>query len=434
MWFLVLCLALSLAGTGAAPPVQSRIIGGWDCTKNSQPWQAALYHYSKFQCGGVLVHPEWVLTAAHCINDNYQLWLGRYNLFEHEDTAQFVQVRESFPHPEFNLSLLKNHTRLPEEDYSHDLMLLRLAEPAQITDAVRVLDLPTQEPQVGSTCYASGWGSIEPDKFIYPDDLQCVDLELLSNDPPSCLLHSARASTLLQLVLAGCSLDAQLFSSHPPSVFVGQQPHPCFLKPPVHHIRIPPTLPGPLAQFLTLAAVQDDTDKILGGEECEPHSQPWQVALFERGRFNCGASLISAHWVLSAAHCQTRFMTARLGEHNLRKRDGPEQLRTLARVIPHPLYEAHSHRHDVMLLRLTRPAHLSRQVHPVALPTALPPTGRGLRGVRLGGDSGGPLVCRGVLQGIVSWGDVPCDTTTKPGVYTKVCSYLEWIKETMKRN
>nr|AAB25185.1 tissue kallikrein A alpha-chain, CPK-A alpha-chain {N-terminal} {EC 3.4.21.35} [dogs, pancreas, Peptide Partial, 31 aa] [Canis lupus familiaris] len=31
------------------------IIGGRDCTKNSQPWQAALYHYSKFQCGGVLI-------------------------------------------------------------------------------------------------------------------------------------------------------------------------------------------------------------------------------------------------------------------------------------------------------------------------------------------------------------------------------------------
>nr|XP_045748003.1 kallikrein-15 isoform X1 [Mirounga angustirostris] len=246
--------------------------------------------------------------------------------------------------------------------------------------------------------------------------------------------------------------------------------------------------------LLVSAAAQDD--KMPGGEECEPHSQPWQVALFERGHFNCGASLISAHWVLSAAHCQTRFLRARLGQHNLRKGDGPEQLRTVARILPPPGYEARSHRHDILLLRLTRPARLSPQVRPGALPTRCPQPGEacvvsgwGLvpddkpgtkgstesqvslpdtlhcanisvipatscnrdypgrlvasmvcAGVEGGGmdscegDSGGPLVCGGVLQGIVSWGDVPCDATMKPGVYTKVCSYLEWIKETMKKN
>ncbi|XP_030617193.1 kallikrein-1 [Delphinapterus leucas] len=182
MYFPALCLALSLAGTGAVPLIQSRIIGGHECKKHSQPWQVALYHFSSFQCGGVLVDPQWVLTAAHCMSDNYQLWLGRHNLFEDEDTAQFAHVSKDFPHPDFNLSLLKNDTLPPGEDYSHDLMLLRLEGPVQITEDVQVLELPTKEPQLESTCYASGWGSIEPDKFIYPDDLQCVDLTVLSNE------------------------------------------------------------------------------------------------------------------------------------------------------------------------------------------------------------------------------------------------------------
>lgn len=69
------------------------------------------------------------------------------------------------------------------------------------------------------------------------------------------------------------------------------------------------------------------------------------------------------------------FMRVRLGEHNLRKRDGPEQLRTASRVIPHPRYEARSHRHDIMLLRLVQPARLTPQVRPVVLPTRCPHPG-----------------------------------------------------------
>ncbi|KAI2592580.1 kallikrein related peptidase 2 [Homo sapiens] len=67
MWDLVLSIALSVGCTGAVPLIQSRIVGGWECEKHSQPWQVAVYSHGWAHCGGVLVHPQWVLTAAHCL-------------------------------------------------------------------------------------------------------------------------------------------------------------------------------------------------------------------------------------------------------------------------------------------------------------------------------------------------------------------------------
>ncbi|XP_037373004.1 glandular kallikrein-like isoform X1 [Talpa occidentalis] len=165
---------------GAAPPVQSRIVGGWECEKHSQPWQAAIYHHGILECGGVLVHPQWVLTAARCMKSHYQVWLGRHDLLEDEHTAQFFQVTHHFPHPQFNKTLLEVRSRSPGEDYSHDLMLLRLEQPADLSGAVQVLELPTQEPHLWSACYVSGWGSLHPaETEKIPNRLHCVDLALL---------------------------------------------------------------------------------------------------------------------------------------------------------------------------------------------------------------------------------------------------------------
>ncbi|XP_069314062.1 kallikrein-13-like isoform X2 [Eulemur rufifrons] len=56
------------------------LTGGYTCLPHSQPWQAALLVRGRLLCGGVLVHPKWVLTAAHCLKDGYRIYLGKHAL------------------------------------------------------------------------------------------------------------------------------------------------------------------------------------------------------------------------------------------------------------------------------------------------------------------------------------------------------------------
>ena len=43
--------------------------------------------------------------------------------------------------------------------------------------------------------------------------------------------------------------------------------------------------------------------RVIGGETAKPGAWPWQIALYKNGRYNCGGSLISARWVVTASHC-----------------------------------------------------------------------------------------------------------------------------------
>ncbi|XP_032343734.1 kallikrein-8 isoform X1 [Camelus ferus] len=226
--------------------------------------------------------------------------------------------------------------------------------------------------------------------------------------------------------------------------------------------------------------------KVLQGQECKANSQPWQTALFQGNRLLCGGVLVDDHWVLTAAHCKKEKYTVRLGEHSLKKKDGTEQEMAVAQSIPHPCYNSSSddHSHDLMLIRLRGRASLGSKVKPINLADRCPQTGQKCTISGWGtvtspqenfpdtlncaeveifsqkqcedaypgkvtdgmvcagdssgadtcqGDSGGPLVCGGVLQGITSWGSDPCGRPERPGVYTSICHYLDWIKKTIGR-
>ncbi|XP_038615408.1 cationic trypsin-3-like [Tachyglossus aculeatus] len=228
--------------------------------------------------------------------------------------------------------------------------------------------------------------------------------------------------------------------------------------------------------------LDDDDDKIVGGYTCPKNSLPYQVSL-NSGYHFCGGSLIDSKWVVSAAHCYKSNIQVRLGEHNIDEIEGTEQFIDSSKVIRHPNYDSWILDNDIMMIKLSTPATLNNRVASVSLPSSCVTAGTtclisgwgstlssgtnyasllqcldapvlseiDCRNAYAGditknmmclgflegdkdscqGDSGGPAVCNGELQGIVSWG-YGCAQKGRPGVYTKVCNYVSWIRNIIR--
>nr|XP_013798177.1 PREDICTED: chymotrypsin-like protease CTRL-1 [Apteryx mantelli mantelli] len=227
------------------------------------------------------------------------------------------------------------------------------------------------------------------------------------------------------------------------------------------------------------------SEKIINGQNAVPGSWPWQVSLQTRsGSHFCGGSLISENWVITAAHCEFNpyAHVVVLGEYDQFSGAEAIQVKTVAKAITYPGWDASTLNNDITLLKLTSPAQLGPRVSPVCLPpanVALPAnlqcvtTGWGrtnpnsnslaqrLQQVALPlisssqcmqywgnrittsmlcaggvgasschGDSGGPLVYQNgnvwTLIGIVSWGNSNCNIRI-PAVYTRVSQFRNWI-------
>ncbi|OWF48873.1 chymotrypsinogen A-like [Mizuhopecten yessoensis] len=233
--------------------------------------------------------------------------------------------------------------------------------------------------------------------------------------------------------------------------------------------------------------------RIVGGQSALEGEWPWQVSFHDVTGHFCGGSLINDQWVVTAAHCLQRHtptdVTIYLGEHHLDNVTGNENKLTTSEWVVHPTY-APSQRgtpNDIALVKLDRAVDITgNYVRTACLPGSMdvfdetdhcvisgwgnsmgtadekylqhisvPITpssacndswngvinnghvcvGHGDVGA-CGGDSGGPLVClrddHYILVGVTSWGSFSCQHYGYPNIYTRVTSYLEWIKSVIQ--
>ncbi|KAI5621486.1 arginine esterase-like [Silurus asotus] len=146
-----------------------QIIHGKKAKKNTLKYMASVQLKNEHGCGGFLINPGYVLTAAHCYEKNLTVVLGTQNIDPNKSKLRRYAVESAIKHPSY-----KNVIS------GFDLMLLKLSEKVNPKEkGIKIIKFSNERKLVKpkTKCKVAGWGKTEKQNMV--NDLMVVDVSTI---------------------------------------------------------------------------------------------------------------------------------------------------------------------------------------------------------------------------------------------------------------
>ncbi|XP_058519824.1 transmembrane protease serine 4 isoform X4 [Ochotona princeps] len=171
------CLSGSLVSLSCINCGQSskspRVVGGEEASMYSWPWQVSIQYQKQHVCGGSILDPHWILTAAHCFRkhldvDNWKVSAGS----EKVDHLPSLPVAKIF--------VTEYNTTYPKDN---DIALVKLQHPLTFSDTVRPICLPFFDEELPSATrlWVVGWGFTEEGGGKMSDTLLQASVQVINH-------------------------------------------------------------------------------------------------------------------------------------------------------------------------------------------------------------------------------------------------------------
>ncbi|XP_051579761.1 suppressor of tumorigenicity 14 protein homolog [Myxocyprinus asiaticus] len=139
---------------------KSRIVGGQDAGEGEFPWQVSLHIKNiAHVCGGSLINDRWIVTAAHCVQDDGKTRYSQPGTWEaylglHTQRAKQAATRR-------NIKQVIAHQSYNHYTYDFDIALMELDSPVTFSETIRPICLPTANDvyPAGLPVTITGWGA-----------------------------------------------------------------------------------------------------------------------------------------------------------------------------------------------------------------------------------------------------------------------------------